>query len=121
MEYPNLELLVYRARLMLQNDEEFKAKLAAIPENGYWKPRPDFSVIVFPQTWGSTALGFDGEFGGQAFTQAYTTVVHESLTGTYVVFFGDRPAYKVQDATDQFFTDLSERNLKSVSQAKDCY
>ena len=116
MVFPNLELLVYRAKLMLQNDEDYKAKLAAVP-----KHRPDFSVIVFPQTWGSTALGFDGDFGGQAITRAYTTVVHESLTGTYIVFFGDRPAYKVQDATDQFFTDLSERNLKSTSQAAMCY
>ena len=121
MEYPNLELVAYRAQLMLQNDEEFKAKLAAVPSHAHFKPRPDFELIVFPQLWGSTALGFDGEIGGQAMTRAYTTVVHESLTGTYMVFFGDRPAYKVQDATDQFFTDLSERNLKSTSQAAMCY
>lgn len=121
MEFPNLELLVYRAKLMLQNDEDYKAKLAAVPKHEHFSPRPDFSVIVFPQTWGSTALGFDGNFGGQTITRAYTTVIHESLTGTYMVFFGDRPAYKVQDATDQFFTDLSERNLKSTSQAAMCY
>ena len=121
MDYPNLELLVYRAKLMLQNDEDYKAKLAAVPSHAHFKPRPDFELIVFPQLWGSTALGFDGEIGGQAMTRAYTTVVHESLTGTYMVFFGDRPAYKVQDATDQFFTDLSERNLKSTSQAAMCY
>ena len=116
MEYPNLELVAYRAQLMLQNDEEFKAKLAAVPSH-----RPDFELIVFPQLWGSTALGFDGEIGGQAMTRAYTTVVHETLTGTYLVFFGGRPAYKVQDATEQFFLDLSERSLKSVREAAKCY
>ena len=121
MEYPNLELVAYRAQLMLQNDEEFKARLAAVPSHEHFKPRPDFELIVFPQLWGSTALGFDGEFGGQAFTKAYTTVVHECLTGTYLVFFGGRPAYKVQDATDQFFEDLSERSLKAVSEAAKCY
>lgn len=50
MEFPNLELLVYRAKLMLQNDEDYKAKLAAVPKHEHFSPRPDFSVIVFPQT-----------------------------------------------------------------------
>ena len=110
MEFPNLELLVYRAKLMLQNDEEFKKRLLE-------KYPPEYDVVVFPQTWGSTALGFDSEFGGQAMTKAYTTVVHEITTGTFVVFFGDRPAYKVCDINDVFKKDFEERTMKSVSEA----
>ena len=33
MEYPNLELVAYRAQLMLQNDEEFKEKLLITYKN----------------------------------------------------------------------------------------
>lgn len=34
----------------------------------------------FIQTWGSTSLGFEG-IGGQAFTDAYTTVIYVAHDG----------------------------------------
>lgn len=45
------------------------------------------SVVMFPQTWGSTALGFGG-IGGQAITNAYTIIVECDHTGYRAVYFG---------------------------------
>lgn len=111
-EYPNIELLEYKAKVYLSKDEEFveqsKDKML------------DFEAIVFPQTWGSTALGFGG-FGGQAMTRAYTTVIHEIRTDTYVVFFGSKAAYKVTDANENFLQDLKNHFLVSVNEAHGRY
>lgn len=46
----------------------------------------------FPQTWGSTALGFGG-IGGQAITTAQTYVV--LANGAIYVYFGSRFAYVI--------------------------
>ena len=88
MEYPNLELVAYKAKLMLQNDPGFKERFAETTKDSKFKMRPDCEIICFPQTWATTALGFDapGTMCGQAFTKAYTTVIHECVTDTYLVF-----------------------------------
>ena len=53
----------------------------------------DIVVYVFPQTWGSTALGYGG-MGGSAITTAYTVVVNHNRL--YCVYFGcSRLAYRV--------------------------
>jgi hypothetical protein len=68
-------------------------------------------VYVFPQTWGSTALGFGG-VGGCAMTSAYTTVV---ICGNQAaVYFGARLAYKVTNPTPKFFDDLAHRNMREL-------
>jgi len=53
----------------------------------------DVEVIMFPQTWGSTALGYGG-MGGASVTSAYTVIVHDHVN--YCVYFGEGElAYKV--------------------------
>lgn len=77
---------------------------------------PDLSLRVFPQVWGSTALGFGG-IGGQSMTSAYTTVVEDAYDGFYSVFFGERLAYLIQNPSDAFFEDMYKCDMKPVSKA----
>ena len=114
MGYPNLELLEYKSRDILMNEEDF---LDLYLSNEFY---PDFVVDVFSQTWGSTALGFGG-IGGQSITEAYTTVVHEINSNFYLVFFDEHPAYIVRSPKDSFFEDLRDRNMASIEEAKGRY
>ena len=54
-------------------------------------------------------------------TMEYTSVVHEENTETYLVFFGDRPCYAVYNPTKEFYEDLKERHLASLSKSKERY
>jgi len=49
---------------------------------------------MFPQTWGSTALGFGG-IGGQTIPPAYTIIIGCDFNHHYCVYFGGRFAYKL--------------------------
>ena len=123
---PNLELLLYKAQQILAHDEEF---IAALNEKKKERSHVsvDFDVIVFSQVWGNTCTGFDittdgsPTVGGCAMTREYTTVIHETLTDCYCVFFGDRPCYKVTNANQNFHEDLTERRMASLSEAKTRY
>ncbi len=123
--YPNLELLEYQVKSFLNSDEESKKKLNI--KQITKKKRLEFDTYVFPQTWGSTALGFDvnekGEtmFGGQAFTKAYTTVIYEHVTDIYFIFFGSRFCYLVENANEKFLSDLKNCDLASRSEAMKLY
>lgn len=66
---------------------------------------PEVSMYMFPQVWGSTALGFEG-IGGCALTTAYTVVVCDEENKLYGVFFDERPAYLVENPSEVFFEDL---------------
>ena len=116
---PNLELLMYKAGIYFEYDEEFAQKAKGKPLT--------FTIETFPQTWGSTCTGFDvtkdgrGAFGGDAMTTEYTTVVHEERTETYLVFFGDRACYAVHNPTKEFYEDLKDRHLVSLSDSKERY
>lgn len=75
----------------------------------------EVDVIMFNQTWGSTALGYDG-ISGSAISDAYTVVVE--FLGIYCVYFGcGRLAYKINpkmltnESYKQFAIDLDSRNL----------
>lgn len=125
---PNLELLIYKAQQLLAHDEEFLKTLKEIKDKGNLKHLSvDFDVIVFSQVWGNTCTGFDvtsdgsPAMGGCAMTKEYTTVIHETLTDCYCVFFGDRPCYKVTNANQSFYEDLTERRMASLSEAKTRY
>lgn len=80
--------------------------------------------MFFSQMWGSTCTGFDvlkdgsPAIGGCAMTKEYTTVMHELLTDSYIVFFGAEPCYKVTNANETFFDDLAKRRMASLSEAK---
>ena len=114
---PNLELLLYKAQQALAHDPDFVQKIAEIKEND----------SRFSQIWGSTCTGFDvteaGEpvMAGSAMTEEYTTIVHEKTTDTYCVFFGDRPCYKVDNPSNEFYEDMMKRQMASLSRAKNRY
>ena len=122
-DYPNLELLEYKAKQLFSRDDKIVEKVKELrKENRY--ACVHFEAIVFPQVWGSTCTGFDvmedgtPAIGGCAMTKEYTTIIHELLTDTYVVCFGDRPCYSVTDANEEFLADLNNRNMASLSEAK---
>lgn len=120
MKYPNLELLEY----ITENTacELFENELIM---STYHK----FKMYVFPQIWSSTALGFDG-CGGQAITEAYTTVVEmtsykvesgKDIKGivykelddkVYAVFFDGRIAYMCLNPNSEFFRDFDRMCMK---------
>ena len=120
MKYPNLELIEY----ITENTacELFENELTM---STYHK----FKMFVFPQTWSSTALGFDG-CGGQAITEAYTTVVEmtsykfesdKDIRGivykeledkVYAVFFDGRIAYMCLNPNSEFFRDFDRMCMK---------
>ncbi len=113
-KYPNLELLEFKARVMLSKDSEFTEEVdKKRKENKYRSV--EFEAIVFSQMWGSPAIG------GCAMTKEYTTVMHELLTDSYIVFFGAEPCYKVTNANETFFDDLAKRRMASLSEAKKAY
>lgn len=123
---PNLELLLYKAQQLLAHDEEFiKALQKRKDELNHLTV--DFDVIVFSQVWGNTCTGFDittdgsPTIGGCVMTKEYTTVIHETVTDCYCVFFGDRPCYKVTNANQNFHEDLMKRQMASLSEAKERY
>ena len=120
---PNLELLMYKASSIFLQEEEFLLKARKLKNYEIL----DIEVETFPQTWGSTCTGFDitedgkATVGGCAMTTEYTTMVHEKRTDFYLVFFGDRPCYVVHNPTKEFYEDLKERRLASLSESKERY
>ena len=125
---PNLELLLYKAQPAHPQAPDFVQKIAGIKYiDGPRKVSGDFSVECFSQIWGSTCTGFDvtetGEpvMAGSAMTEEYTTIVHEKTTDTYCVFFGDRPCYKVDNPSNEFYEDMMKRQMASLSRAKNRY
>lgn len=74
----------------------------------------DVKVFHFPETWGSTALGFGG-IGGAAMTTAYTTVVMSGIDAA--VYFDGMLAYVVESPNDQFIQDVAKHNMASVAES----
>lgn len=73
----------------------------------------DFQLITFEQTWGSTALGFNG-VGGQAMTSANTYVfIPEVDDEKCHVYFAGRFAYSVE-YSDVFMEDVRKHRLEPV-------
>ena len=126
MRVPNLELVLYKAQQLLSRDKEFVDVLAERRKTEKHL-RIDFTLEVFPQMWGSTCTGFDvtenGEptVGGCAMTEEYTIVIHERTTVCYCVFFGEQPCYKVTNANKDFYDDLKNHRMASLSEAKKRY
>lgn len=122
---PNLELLMHKGIGHLGQDKEFMEKVIKAKSDGI--RTFNFQIETFPQIWGNTCTGFDitedgkATVGGCAMTTEYTTVVHEENTESYLVFFGDRPCYAVHNPTKEFYEDLKERHLVSLSESKERY
>ena len=76
------------------------------------RPRVDeVEIYSFPQTWGSTALGFGG-IGGSAMTTAMTVVVISY--GVAAVYFAGRHAYTVS-VTAALMEAIQFHNMPSVA------
>lgn len=73
---------------------------------------PDFDIYVFPQIWGTTALGFSG-IGGESVTRAYTTVLIDEKTYVAGVFFENELAYLLGRVNELFREDLHEHKMES--------
>lgn len=124
--YPNLELLEYKARVALSSDEEFMKIFEERKKNKKYV-YAEIDAVMFPQIWSSTCTGFDvtedgsPAWGGSAMTKEYTTVLHELITDTYIIFFGEKICYKVTNANAEFYEDLQKRRMASLSEAKRRY
>jgi len=76
--------------------ERAEALNATTPATRRPWPDRDFTVYsMYPQTWGSTALGHGG-MGGSAVTTAYTVVLECRATAQFLVYFGGRICYEVR-------------------------
>lgn len=125
MKYPNLELI----------EETFKEEVKkAYPEifNKEKTKEHECRVNVFPQTWESTATGFNlgSVYSGQAFTDEYTTVISlywwevdedgwwNPKDDVYGVFFGNRLAYILKNPNQKFEFDFRDRCMNSQKNAR---
>jgi hypothetical protein len=80
-----------------------------------WQGRDFWVYSMFPQSWGSTALGHGG-MGGASMTTAYTIVLECPTTQEYLVYFGGQMCYKVDRKSknlEVFRKDIAEHNLAS--------
>jgi len=81
------------------------------------RPREeDLEVVMFNQTWGSTALGYGG-MGGAAMTEAYTVIIRD-IRGYNCVYFGyDELAYLInirhisEEGRNNFIQDIKDHNM----------
>lgn len=125
-EYPieNLAGAVHHSAMAAFSMIEYETRDWYAPERTMVqtsRPHTAADVIVeamFPQTWGSTALGFGG-LGGQSITTAYTIIVSSMYTGEYAVYFGRRHAYTLQRPNERFFKDMADRRMLRVSESKE--
>jgi hypothetical protein len=108
-DLPEIE---YKDRLWRDTEKDKEEKLK--------KRRPytdEVEVVMFPQMWGSTALGFGG-IGGAAMTSAYTTIVFGPNRTSVCVYFGTRLAYAIDDNIPaEFFEDMKNQRMPSVADA----
>lgn len=74
-------------------------------------PHDEFDIYVFPQTWGSTSLGYGG-IGGSAMSTAHTIVIHAQYEHIARVYFGGgRLAYQIKSPNSLFFEDMYAHRL----------
>jgi hypothetical protein len=119
IEYDNIDLeAVQKARTTEERiaAREKKVKSTRRP----WQGRDFWVYAMFPQTWGSTALGHGG-MGGASMTTAYTIILECYHTQEYLVYFGGQLCYKVDRRSknlEVFMKDVAERNLASNKQSE---
>jgi hypothetical protein len=81
----------------------------------------DFNVhVMFPQTWGSTALGHGG-MGGAAVTTAYSIVLYCRSTDEFLVYFGGEFCYRVNRKSANigvFMEDVKNQCLASKKESE---
>ena len=78
----------------------------------------DIDVYLFPQCWGSTAMGFTGRVGCDVLTIGYTTVIIRPLNHSAAVYFGEEFAYSVKSANNKLFTDIANKEVLPQNEAE---
>lgn len=115
-QHVNLSVIHYESKQW----HESKVRGEDVFEHKTRNPRKDeFAVVaMFPQMWGSTALGFDG-IGGSAMTTAYTVVIQaqNGHSREVLVYFDGRFAYRISEPNELFWSDVSSQNAASI---RDC-
>nr|WP_293837523.1 hypothetical protein [uncultured Arsenicibacter sp.] len=81
----------------------------------------EIAVEHFPQTWGSSALGFANRVGMRKLTVAYTTIVSCLITEVAAVYFDGIFAYTAPTTSDNFHADTILRQVVSVDRAAERY
>ena len=76
----------------------------------------DMNCILFPQTWGSTALGFGG-IGGAAMTTVSVAVITSLPRHRAAVYFGPRHAYTIDRPNAAFFVDVANHQMVALKDA----
>lgn len=113
IEYERMD---YNAVANARTPEEKRASMRATVKDIRRPTTRDFEVYaMFPQTWGSTALGHGG-IGGAAVTTAYTVVLECVELSEMLVYFGSRFCYKVDMRSknyDKFIEDCRNQILAS--------
>jgi len=106
IEYERMD---YDAVRNARTAEEKRASMSATVRATRRPTTRDFGVYgMWPQTWGSTALGHGG-MGGAAMTTAYTVVLECYHTQEFLVYFGGTWCYTI-----------SRRNANIQAFVKDC-
>lgn len=105
--------------------KEDKAKLRPSEGPGEWVDRrplaDEVEVIMFAQTWGSTALGYGG-MGGASMTPAYTVIVMHRHVACVYFGSGGRLAYSVPLArgdSAEFRDRMKGHNMPDRREAKE--
>jgi hypothetical protein len=117
-KYPDLEYFeqIFLGNIYKSHPEAFEKYLPLVE-----------LADAFSQIWPNAAGGFcePNTVAGQALTTEITTVMRMHVYSTdkdyYAVFFGNKPAYIVEDANDLFFNDLKNHTIKSNYEAKSLY
>lgn len=116
----SLSASIYNALYVTLGEQEYESRDFSSKELKYVKKTRhlearEIDVVMFPQMWGSTALGFGGG-GGQAITTAYTVVISHGRT--HVVYFNGRFAYKVERPNELFYAHVKNQDMLPVKDYK---
>jgi hypothetical protein len=116
----SLSASIYNALYVTLGEQEYESRDFSSKELKYVKKTRhlevrEIDVVMFPQMWGSTALGFGG-LGGQAITTAYTVVISHGRT--HVVYFNGRFAYKVERPNELFYAHVKNQDMLPVKDYK---
>lgn len=93
--------------------EEIKQILLDFAITDGCEPR-DIEIYVFPQTWGSTAGGYNGA-GGDAMTMSHTIVFYNSNSDNVIFSYGRKKFIRINNPNQKFFEDLCNRRLEPES------
>jgi hypothetical protein len=113
ISYTNRDWEAWRALSKEAQGVALKNNLVPIVQATRRHREDDVEVLMFPQTWGSTALGYGG-MGGASVTSAYTVIVHDH--NTYCVYFGEGElAYQIKYSE---LTDAGKNHLRADIQSQ---